>query len=401
MRKRRGRGEGSIQQRKDGLWAAVLTVGYDERGKRKRRSVYGKTKQEVMEKLSRLQGEVVAGTLTEVSAETIADFLQRWLADVAKPRVRANTHRFYSALVRNHINQRIGGVRLSKLTPLQVQALHSSLQRDGGSARLRQQVHLLLHGAFKQAVRWGLLSRNPCDAVDAPRVPRKAMRVLTQEQTGKFLAACAGNRLEALYVLALTTGLRQGELLGLQWSDADLKARSLMVRQQLQDVESKPTLVEPKSDRGRRRIDLPEFAVKALKRHKETMLAEGNSGSPFVFCDTQGGPIRKSNLLRRSFWPLLKKAGLPPEANGPEQTWKPGIRFHDLRHTAATLMLSENIHPKVVQERLGHASIALTLDTYSHAVPSMQKAAAETMDAAFTKLEAEAKKAAGEDDGRS
>jgi integrase len=194
------------------------------------------------------------------------------------------------------------------------------------------------------------------------------MRVLAPEQVNVLLTAALEDRFHALYVLAVTTGLRQGELLGLQWEDVDLASAVLHIRRALQEVAGRLWLDEPKTAKARRTVDLPAVAVAALREHGDRMLAEAHLRE-FVFCDSQGGPVRKSNLIRRSFLPLLKRAGLPR------------IRFHDLRHTAATLLLLQGVHPKVVQERLGHSQISITLDTYSHVLPSMGREAAAKLDA--------------------
>ncbi len=194
------------------------------------------------------------------------------------------------------------------------------------------------------------------------------MQALASGQVVQLLETARGDRLEALYVLAVTTGLRQGELLGLQWEDVDLAGAALHVRHTLHELNGRLWIGEPKTRRARRQVDLPSIAVVALQDHRERMLIEGHSDG-LVFCDTQGGPLRKSNLLRRSFLPLLKRAGLPT------------IRFHDLRHTAATLLLAQGVHPKIVQERLGHSQISLTLDTYSHVLPGMGREAASKLDA--------------------
>jgi integrase len=186
------------------------------------------------------------------------------------------------------------------------------------------------------------------------------MQTLTPEQVRELLDEARKRRLYALYLLAVTTGLRQGELLGLQWSDVDLEDRSIQVRHTLQEYGAELALAEPKTKQSRRRVDLPVFVATELREHRKRMMVEGHPG-PWVFCDTAGGPLRKSNLTRRDFRPLLKAAGLPL------------IRFHDLRHTAATLLLGQGVHPKIVQERLGHSQIAITLDTYSHVLPSWKR----------------------------
>lgn len=372
MRSRRGRGEGSVFRRRDGLWCGSVTTGYDAQGKRKRRVAYGATKGEVLEKLVRLRGDMLAGALGDPQRLTVATFLQRWLQDVARPSVRASVHRRYTDIVRLRIVPQIGGVSLSRLTPAHVQGMLTSLEDKGVSPRGRQMTFDRLHRALGQALQWGLVPRNVCDAVTRPRAPRPTMRVFTPEQVDTLLTAARDDRFHALYVLAITTGLRQGELLGLQWDDIDLARAVLHVRHALHEVAGRIWLDEPKTPKARRAVDLPAMAVASLREHRERMLREGHPHG-LVFCDTQGGSVRKSNLVRRSFLPLLKKASLPR------------IRFHDLRHTAATLLLLQGVHPKVVQERLGHSQISITLDTYSHVLPSMGREAAAKLDALLGK----------------
>jgi integrase len=369
--KRRGNGEGSIFQRADGRWVATIAVGYDHAGKRRRKTVYGHTKREVQDELNRLQQRKSTGALTATSKVTVAQYLDRWLQDVARLTVRNSTFRRYSELLKLHVKPRIGGVRLHRLTAGDVQAIYSEMEGAGLSPRTRQFVHTVLRKALDNAVRWGLVIRNVCAQVTPPRVPKATMQVLTPSQASAFLKAAEGDRLYAMYVLALAVGMRQGELMGLQWPDVDLDAGWLSIAHTLADD---GTLGEPKTTKSRRRIELPAIAVEALWSHKRQSLAEGIAGSPFVFCDSQGGPLRRQNVQRRSFRSILKAAELPT------------IRFHDLRHTAATLMLTDGIHPKVVQEVLGHATIAITLDTYSHVLPSMQRDAADRMNRMLKKV---------------
>jgi integrase len=366
--KTRGAGEGSVFQRGDGKWTATITVGYSETGKRLRKTVYGETKREVTEKLTRLQGQKLDGTLLATSRLTVADFLQRWL-DAIKCSVRPTTHASYDNNVRLHINPRIGGIRLLTLSPAQVQSVYGKMAEAGLSPRMQQLIHTILRRALAQGMKWGLLARNVCDAVERPRVPKFEFRALTPEEVGKLLEAAKGRRLEAIFTLAVATGLRVGELLGLQWDDIDLDAGLLSVRRTMNELHGKPFFNEPKTSKSRRQVILPRIAVDALHDHRKRMLAEGNAAGPLVFCAQHGGPVLRWTLRHRYWLPVLKKAKLP------EQT-----RFHDLRHTAATLLLTEGTHPKVVQEMLGHSTITLTLDTYSHVVPTMQADAAGKMD---------------------
>lgn len=233
--------------------------------------------------------------------------------------------------------------------------------------------------ALDKAARIGVVPRNVATLVDAPRRRRHEIQALSPEQTRALLGAASGERLEALYVLAVTTGMRQGELLALRWQDVDLDAETVQVRQTLHRVKSgeekgKLVALPPKNGRSRQ-IELTPTAVDALRRHRERqtterlLLDEAWTNSGFVFTNEVGKPIEAANLTNRSYKPLLAKAGLPH------------FRFHDLRHTAATLMLAQNVHVKVVSEMLGHSQISITLDLYSHVTPTMQRQAATTMEA--------------------
>lgn len=373
QRRRRGRGEGSIFYREDRkCWACTVTTGQDENGKRIRKTLYAKTKPELIEKLAKHQADAINGLLADSKGKTVGQFLKEWLEVSVKPNRRPNTYTSYEVMVRVHISPRIGHVQLSKLTPARVQALYVKMEREEVSPRLRQLAHAVLHKAIQDALTWGYVARNVVDAVERPKAPKKTFSVLDEEAVTKFFAAAKNDRLYALYVVAVAIGLRQGELLALQWEDINLRSGELSVRHTLTEIRGKLTLAEPKTSKSRRRVTLPQFAKVALREHKERMLAEGHING-YVFCDTKGGPLRKYNLTRRSFKPLLESVGLPD------------IRFHDLRHTAATLLLGANVNAKVVQEILGHSTIALTLDTYSHVLPHMQTEAAEKMDTILRK----------------
>jgi integrase len=238
-----------------------------------------------------------------------------------------------------------------------------------------QYIHVTLHKALKQAVNDGLVKRNVCEAVKPPQLRREEIKSLTSKQAKLLLKQIRGDRLEALYVLGITAGLRQSELLGLKWEDVDLERGTLQVRRTLTGLKNgQPIFGSPKTAKSKRSIQLTVKALEALKRHhalqveEEQRLAGLWQEHGLVFATRVGTPINRRNLVIRSFKPLLNRAGLPK------------IRFHDLRHTCATLMLCGGIHPKVVQELLGHASVTITLDTYSHVLPSMQGEAAEKMD---------------------
>lgn len=367
-RKRRGNGEGSIYQRADETWCATISVGYDNQGKRKRRTIFGESKQDVQNKLAKLANEVAHQRDIEPQRIKLGEYLDRWLQDSAKPRVRETTHANYAGVIKNHIKPHLGGVPLAKLTAFQIQGLYACLEQAGKSAETIRLVHAVLHRALKQAVRWRLIPFNMAADVDRPKAVQTDISPLTADQVNDLLKAARGNRLEAIYVLAVTAGMRLGELLGLQWSDIDLKGKAVMVQHSLQELNGKLKLAEPKTARGRRRIDLPQMAIDALVRHRARLLKEGLAGVLWVFPNASGGPWRRSHFHFNEYKPLLKRANLPD------------IRFHDLRHTSATLLLSQGVHPKVVQERLGHSQISVTLDTYSHVLPTMQLEAAGKFD---------------------
>jgi integrase len=378
MTRRRARGEGSIHRRKDGLWTAALTVGYDQNGKRKRKWIYGKTRQVVRQELTRLQSAALSGTLPKATRWTVAGFLEHWFEGTARTALRKSTVARYEGTIKRHIIPHLGGIRLASLEPSQIQNLYTKLEKADVSAYEREYVHVILHKALGQGVKWGYLIRNVCGAVQRPRIPLKIAPVLTAEHVEMFFAAAREDRLFALYVLAVTTGARQGELLALEWPDIDFAAGTVSFTKSLEEVQGKLSIGETKTKRSRRRVQLTTIAIETLKEHRKKMLAERrklrreNSQSPLpahlVFCDTAGGYLRKSNLRRRSYYPILKKAGLPK------------IKFHSLRHTAATLLLEQGVHPAVMSAILGHASVKTTLDIYSHVSVGLQQDACDKLD---------------------
>ena len=371
--RRRGHSEGSIFQRKDGLWAALVDLGYSG-GKRRRKALYGRTRRDVQQKLAATQRAVEKGLPVPSERQTLGQFLARWLEAVARPGLRPTTFTRYRELLTLHVIPVLGGRSLGKVTPQDLQGLYSSLG-EKLAPRTVGHVHRVLHRALADALRWGLVGRNVCDTVKPPKVQAAEMRALSPDQARQLLSAAKGDPLEALYVLAVTVGLRQGELLGLKWQDVDLDGGRLQVRRSIAWLTGRRAIEqEPKSAKSRRSVALTPLAVDSLRHHRQRqverrLVALAWEDKDLVFANEVGRPIEPGNLTRRSFQPLLERAGLPR------------IRFHDLRHTAATLLLAEAVHPKVVQEMLGHASIALTLDVYSHVTPTLQAEAAEKMQA--------------------
>jgi integrase len=294
--------------------------------------------------------------------------------------VKATTFERYEQIARLHLKPSLGRVKLKGLTPAHVRGLYREKLEAGSSARTVRYMHTTLHKALKQAVMDGLIPRNATEAVTPPQSSREEMCPLTPEQAKLLLQVAheAGDRLAALYVLAIHTGLRQGELLGLKWDDVNLEDGSLQVRRTLAITKNGPVLTPPKTTGSRRSVKLTSKAIEALKRHLERQLGEIDrigslwSENGLIFASEKGEPINRHNLTRRSFKPLLKRAGLPQ------------IRFHDLRHTCATLLLTRNVNVKIVSEMLGHSTIAITLDTYSHVLPNMRDQAAAAMEEALS-----------------
>jgi integrase len=318
---------------------------------------------------------------------TLSQYLERWLDGSVKNSVKIRTYETYVARKRNYIDPYLGPVKLDKVTPAHLQSLYARLLEQGLSTATVRQAHSLLSAALKKVVNWQLLSYNPADAVDPPRLVSPEIVTLTREQVHALLEASRRwpphrpsdppairpGRYEVLLTLAVTTGLRQGELLGLRWSEVDLERSVLKVRRTADTRHGFARWDTPKSGAGRS-VRLSRLAVDALGRHRkrqaEERLALGAlfEDQDLVLPNLSGGVIIASSL-HRSFKTLLRYVGLP------------NVRFHALRHTAATLMLEANVNPRVVQEMLGHANIRQTMDTYSHVLPNMQQQAAECMDA--------------------
>jgi integrase len=373
--RKRGNGEGSITRRKDGLYMARYTVEAATGAKRK--TVYAKTRKEVSEKLTAALADASKGITADGGPKTVGAFLTSWLENSVRGSVRKSTYDRNESLCRVHLIPALGQKKLQTLGAADVAGFYRSRLDAGCSAASVHKMHETLHKALKQAVRWGYMTKNPADDVDAPRVHTEEVHPLTQEEARRFLEAVRGDRLEALYVVALHTGLRQGELLALRWEDLDLEAHTLQVRRTATKDGGKLAVGPTKSAKGRRTVKLTKDATASLGSHLTRQLEEIDVlGDHFqdqglVFCTSKGTLINPTNLRKRSFAPLLVRAGLPH------------ITFHQLRHTAATILLLKNVNPKIVSEMLGHASIAITLDTYSHVLPNMQDSAVAAMEEAF------------------
>ncbi len=356
-------GESKIKQLPSGSYRAQVMIAG------RRHSVMGATKEEVRRKRRELLTNADKGMLPSSERWTVGQYLEHWLDNVIKPNRRATTYRDYRNTVYRHAIPMFGRVKLSKLQAAHLEALYAEMRGKGLAPKTIKNAHGTIHSALEHALRHGLVLRNVAQAVDRPKAKRAEMHVFTWEQAKTLKDAIAGTRWEAMITLAVTTGMRQGELLGLQWRDVDLEAGRVHVSRQL---DRDKTLSETKTDKGRRVIDLPPFAVEALRAHRARQLEHRLGAGPewedhgLVFTTYQGRPLGHRNVIRE-YAKLLQRAGLPH------------VEFHGLRHTAATLMLVQGVPAKVVQEMLGHSQVSVTLDIYSHVIPGMGREAADKL----------------------
>jgi len=368
MAPRRANREGSIVRRKDGLWQGAVTL---EDGTRK--YFYGGSREEIRRKVGAALHAIDAGTMSESHGIKVGDFLDQWLAEVVKPNVRPWTFKGYEVHVRLHLKPTIGKLQLDKLTPLHVQQLLNGTIARGLSPKTVRYIRGTLRTALNQAVQWGLISRNAASLVASPRVEQFEIQPFTPDEARTFLAAIKGDRLEALYSVALTMGLRQGEALGLEWKDVDLELGYLRINKQLQRHDGEFHLVPTKTATSRRTLAMPASIAQSLRDHRVRQADESRAkvpptnGRDLVFTTERGRPIDGS-VVSHHFHEVLERAGLPQR------------RFHDLRHSCATLLLVQGVSPRVVMDVLGHSQIALTMNTYSHVIPELKRDAAERME---------------------
>jgi integrase len=349
-------------------------------GKRQRKYIYGATAAEVQAFLLKARSDHVQGLPVAIERQTVAQYLACWLEDAVRPAVRPLTFEQYHLHIRLYLAPLLGHHQLSKLGVQHVRAFIRQKLADGLAPRTVQLSLVTLRCALGQAVKDGLIARNVAKLADGPHVKPPELRTFSPAEARIFLDAVGGDRLEALYTVAVTLGLRQGEALGLRWQDIDLEERRLTVNQTVERLgrgdNSKLVLMEPKTSRSRRTLSLPDMAVKALRLHRvrqlETRLAAGSDwqDTGMVFTTGHGTPLDPRNLYR-DFRRILKRAGLP------------AIRFHDLRHSAASLMLAQGIPLRSIQEILGHSSIAITANLYAHVGEQLKREAADAMDAIF------------------
>jgi len=369
---KRANGEGSIYKRADGRWCASITLS---NGRRKH--FLGKTREEVSKKLTAALKARDDGLPVVSGRQTVSQFLNRWLTDKVKPSTRESTVRGYESKIRMHFVPALGNVTLTKLTPQRLQSFLNEKLNSGLSPRTVHHLRAILRAALVDAVKWGLVARNVADLVDPPRVPHEEVRALAPAEAQALLVAVKGDRLEALYSVALALGLRQGEALGLRWEDIDFDAGTLRVRRSLQRISGAFQFVEPKTARSHRTLALPNVAAIALREHRTRQLKERLAAGPMwedhclVFARVNGSPLYGSNVTRE-FQRMLERAGLRR------------MRFHDMRHACASLLIAQGVHPRIVMETLGHSQIGITMNLYGHVLPEVQRQAATQMDVVLT-----------------
>ena len=375
MAKKRANGEGNIRKRSDGRWEGRYTAGHDPvTGKRITKNVLGKTQAEVREKLRRTIEETRGLDVARAGEYTTGQWLEVWFNDYAMLKVRPSSHQTYRGYLDHHIKPYIGNIPLTKLSSLDLQRLYKKLLSDGRvdrieskkqpkglSAKTVRNIHQIISSALKLAVEQKLIARNPAEGCALPKVERKEMQTLPVEQLTSFLREAKESGVYEMYYIDLATGLRRGELLGLKWSDIDLEKGDLRVQRQIGRIDGKIIEMPLKTKNAYRTLPLSTEAIDVLMQQR---IKTGNS--EWVFPSPTGGPLSPDSVLHM-LHRVLKRAGLPK------------VRFHDLRHTFATLALQNGVDIKTVSGMLGHFSADFTLDTYAHVTTSAKREAAKTM----------------------
>ena len=374
MAKKRANGDGNIRKRKDGRWEGRYVVGRDpDTGKMITKNVLGKTQAEVKEKLKKAIENSRQLDYTKEGKYTVGQWLDEWFEAYAKVKVRSSSHQTYKGYIENHIKPNIGEIPIEKLTSLTLQKFYKKLltegripriesekQPKGLSAKTVRNINQVISSAMDMAVKHKLILSNPTDGCELPKVEHREMRTIHAEQLGAFLREAKESGVYELYYLDLATGLRRGELLGLKWEDIDLAHGVIHVKRQIARIDGEVKEVPLKTKNSYRNISISKDAVEMLKEMEKRRICE------YVFPSTSGGPISPDSV-RHMLHRVLKRAELP------------SIRFHDLRHTFATLALQNGVDIKTVSGMLGHFSAGFTLDTYAHVTTAAQKEAANTM----------------------
>jgi len=364
-------------ERSDGRWSAQLALGW-ENGKRKRKTIYAETSAELQLKVAAAKLDRNNGVLASGRRQTTGQFLKGWLEDVVRPGTRPLTYKRYKSIVETHLVPSIGQFPAERLTPQHVQAMLNAKGKAGLSPRTVHHMRAVLRTALNQAMRWGVVTRNVAALTSPPRVEQHQVEPLSVDEAFEVLDTVKGDRLEAVYVVALTQGMRIGEILGLQWTDVDLNVGQLVVRQAMQRIDGKLLLVPVKTKKSRRTLPLLPLTVDALTAHYERQLFERRAAGKkwqelgLVFTSTVGSPLDASDVSRR-YQQLRKQADLPP------------ARFHDLRHACTSLLVAAEVPAGWAMAILGHSNIATTMNIYSHVMDAQKKEAAARMGRLLTR----------------
>jgi integrase len=376
---------GGVVRRGDG-YTVVVELDRDPVTNKRRQKWHSgyRTKRDAERALSEIVASLHTGSYLEPTKQTLSDFTREWLAAI-KPTIRPSTHHSYSRNLQLHVLPPLGSVQLRRIDAGMLNTLYASLLAEGRknyaggglSPRSVRYIHTIMHRAFRDAVKWGRLARNPAEAADPPKATGRPESITwTADQLRTFVEGTRGSRYWTAYLLLATTGLRRGEALGLRWSDLDLDAGRASIRQTVIAIRHTVMIGTPKTAKGRRTVTLDSGTVSALREHRRRQAAErllmgaGWTDLDLVFCHVDGTMLHPERFSR-GFLETVSRIGLPR------------IRLHDLRHGWATLALQAGIHPKIVQERLGHANISITLDTYSHVTAGLHEDAAEEVAALF------------------
>lgn len=374
MAKKRGQNEGSIRKRKDGTWEARVTVGILANGKQNRKSLYGKTRQEVSAKMTDLLNNLQKGLITNPTEITLDEWLDYYMLEYKKRYVKPTTYINYTVKVKNHIKPAIGHYKLKALRQDMIQKFVNSLSDKGLAPSTVEDVYKLLRNALETAVDDGLIVRNMADRVKLPKVPKPKINVLTQEQQNAFVEQAKNTYMGCIYIFDLCTGMRLGELLGLKWEDIDLVEKQLYIKRTLRKVKDPDKPEEswhlefgtPKTAASQRMIPLNETAIKLLRDVRKQQLQNRlKAGSAYednglVFCTQLGRPLDPTNM-RRTFYTICEKIGVK------------GLHPHCLRHTFATRGAENNVDVRVMQRFLGHSTIKETADTYTHVLSDLKR----------------------------